>query len=924
MPDYCAYLAVLLAGAAPHKSSSQHAEVSKTLQSLSAELRAMAGLILKNELKANLHAIDAKHLAFVQDAILAALADEHEFVRKTAANAASTLFCKRRAADWPQLLQHIGASLGSDAPPATLEGGLQVLRLLVEDGAGAELDAAGDFLDERVTPRLFVVAAAAAANGEAQFGVKMQNLALASINQLIYAKPATITHNLPLLLHILSTRAAEKHAETRRLVCRALTAIAECYYDAVAPAQMAQIMDFMLEALRDADPSVALDACEFWLAAPENEAQMELLMAKMPLLLPLLLDAVVYAPDDASLAFNAQEEEDKDDGVDGRGHCSRPKTHGAQSHQSTQESDDEESDDDDEDEDASQWNLRRCAASTIDLLASTADPDAFLHVLLPLLQTRLAAPQWEVRESAILVLGAIAEGCSEAMQPHLPQLLPFLLENTAHPKPLVRAIAFWTMGRWGGALVAAAATNQNADEGVAFLHASIWAMLRAMQQPNRKVQAAAASVLGVLARHIHEADGGRRLLQPCVEEVVRVAADCIANRFTSRNRIIAFNAVTAVAECAGEGGALGNSPAAVSALLPALLAAWAACDEACYTEIFTCMECVSALIVATTAAACGVEMLRAIYAKCVRLMRRVLQPASAADADVDFDVAVVAIDVVCNVAVSMRNAADSALFAVFDGAFVELLLGDAVKHAYATIRQAAYGCLGDVMRVPTLRRHFIDVHVECFLAGVVPNVDPLDAAANAAVSMSAANNAIWALGEYFSSLHAAAAAATESVTPSVLAAVHAAAPHLIAVLACVCEKSMAAASKGGDRTALQPPSAARRLALSACAADNLSVAMGRIALVSPDALAPAWRRLMSFFFAHVTSPSLSTVEREEAWVGACRTVALLPAAAFDAASYGAMLAAYAAFPTPPSAALQAFFADFVGRRYAQATANGIS
>lgn len=51
----------------------------------------------------------------------------------------------------------------------------------------------------------------------------------------------------------------------------------------------------------------------------------------------------------------------------------------------------------------------KCSAAALDVLANVFR-DELLPVLLPILKETLFHPEWEVRESGILVLGAIAEG----------------------------------------------------------------------------------------------------------------------------------------------------------------------------------------------------------------------------------------------------------------------------------------------------------------------------------------------------------------------------------------------------------------------------------------------------------------------------------------------------------------------------------
>lgn len=81
--------------------------------------------------------------------------------------------------------------------------------------------------------------------------------------------------------------------------------------------------------------------------------------------------------------------------------------------------DDEEEDyeevEEDEDDVYSEWNLRKCAASALDRIASVYG-DEILTIILPSIKTELFHPDWQHRECGVLVLGAIAEGCMEGTQ----------------------------------------------------------------------------------------------------------------------------------------------------------------------------------------------------------------------------------------------------------------------------------------------------------------------------------------------------------------------------------------------------------------------------------------------------------------------------------------------------------------------------
>eukprot|EP01083_Nonionella_stella_P039499 107419_1 len=95
-----------------------------------------------------------------------------------------------------------------------------------------------------------------------------------------------------------------------------------------------------------------------------------------------------------------------------------------------------------------EWSLRKAAASSLDTLAVELGVD-LLEPLLPILQVNLSkTEEWQVRESGILTLGAIAEGCYTGMKQHMGTLLSFLLQMLGDPHPLVRSISCWTISRY--------------------------------------------------------------------------------------------------------------------------------------------------------------------------------------------------------------------------------------------------------------------------------------------------------------------------------------------------------------------------------------------------------------------------------------------------------------------------------------------
>ena len=149
-------------------------------------------------------------------------------------------------------------------------------------------------------------------------------------------------------------------------------------------------------------------------------------------------------------------------------------------------SDDE---DDGDDNSLSDWNLRKCSAAALDVLASVFRND-LLPVLLPILKETLFHQEWEIKESGILALGAIAEGCMTGMVQHLGELIPYLINCLSDKKALVRSITCWTLSRYSHWVV-----SQPHDT---YLKPLMSELLKRVLDSNKRVQEAACSAFATL------------------------------------------------------------------------------------------------------------------------------------------------------------------------------------------------------------------------------------------------------------------------------------------------------------------------------------------------------------------------------------------------------------------------------------------
>lgn len=184
----------------------------------------------------------------------------------------------------------------------------------------------------------------------------------------------------------------------------------------------------MVSVWQDGDEGVALESCEFWTAFCEAQVEPGVLRPFLGRLVPVLLKNMVYDEydeevQDAEAAEDADHTDETDQEV--KPFISRNAAHG------------EEEGDDDADE-VSRWNMRKCSAAGLDVL-STVFQEEMLPIVTPIVQQRLQEEDWRARESAILALGAIAEGCVMGLIPYLPQLVSMLLPRLEDPRPLVRS-----------------------------------------------------------------------------------------------------------------------------------------------------------------------------------------------------------------------------------------------------------------------------------------------------------------------------------------------------------------------------------------------------------------------------------------------------------------------------------------------------
>lgn len=263
-------------------------------------------------------------------------------------------------------------------------------------------------------------------------GSKMRAHAIACLSYFVPISCQALFANIDAFIACLFKRASDDDPQVRRHVCQALVLLLASRPEKLMP-EMPNVAEYMLYSTKDKNENVALEACEFWLTFAEDAELAPWLQPLLPKVAPVLLDCMVYGEDDLIWLESDTEDAtvpDKETDIKprhygGKSHAyerdangesatkARVGAYGAEVTDGDDDDDDDDYDDDEDDEYAdemtTEWNLRKCAAAALDVLAVRFGSDLLNNLLEPL-KNKLWSEDWLQKESGILALGAMAEG----------------------------------------------------------------------------------------------------------------------------------------------------------------------------------------------------------------------------------------------------------------------------------------------------------------------------------------------------------------------------------------------------------------------------------------------------------------------------------------------------------------------------------
>ena len=662
-------------------------------------VRSSAALSLKNSIRTAYKTISQDAQGYIKASALATLHDPNAQIRNFAGTVITEVVQRGGVLGWPSLLPELISLAGNGDRTTSVEaqeGASAALAKVCEDNKKVLVkEYQGQRPLEFIFPKLLGISSSQLP--------KVRAAALACINAFILEKSPAIRASLDSLLVHLFSLANDPYTEVRQKVCHCFVQLVDVSPEKLQP-HIDGIVDYMVLQQRNAeDPELALEAAEFWLCVGENNQMCPLLRPYLDRIVPVLLESMVYNEEDIIRnegdVDDAEQEDRAEDlkplfaksknvrsAAQGQNGANGIDPTAAESGVPTDADDLSEGevaeDEDDGGEDVEEdWNLRKCSAATLDVLASNFH-EAVFTITLPYLKDNLRHHDWPYRESAVLAVGAVADGCLDAIAPHLPDLIPYLISLLSDEIAAVRVITCWSLGRYS----AWASHLQNPDNKKRYFESMIEGILDRMLDKSKKVQQSAVSAFATLE------EKATSELTPYCTPIIEQFVRCF-QRYKDRNMLVLYDCVQTLAEHVGP--ALAR-PETINLLMPAIIDRWTKVSDQSQ-ELFPMLECLS--YVATALRDSFAPFAVPIFHRCINIVRQNLEAYALAVRYEGMDkpskdFLVTSLDLLSAVIQALDEPKSSELVTSSQPGFFDLLMF-CMEDPNNDVRQSAYALLGD-------------------------------------------------------------------------------------------------------------------------------------------------------------------------------------------------------------------------------------
>jgi transportin-1 len=737
-PDYINYITYIFSHSQTPPSSGIHDNEYPTV-------RFAAGTNVKTKIALAYSMITPASLVYVKSAALHTLRDADRNVSRTAGSIITELVTRGGLLAWPEIVNELLCLVGNatgNVPMPVREASMDALLKVCEDNRRVlDRDYSGQRPLDTIIPSLLQFTSIESS--------KIRTASLTAIHIFLPYRPQALMGSLDQFLSQLFSLAGDSNTSVRQMVCQSFSQLVEFAPEKLAPHMEGLVNYIIMQQQSQDDPELALDAAEFWIGAGEQERLKEELAPYMPKIIPVLLQNMIYDEEEVARLMDEQDDAETDDRAEDlrpqfakskgdRLNTSRPgdqlNANVTQDQQTEDESDLSEGEIEDSefgDDPSGNWTLRKCSAAALDVFSNVYHRPVF-EILLPYLMETLRHEQWPNREAAVLTLGAVADGCMDAVTPHLPQLVPYLISLLNDAQPVVRQITCWCLARYSGW----AAHLRDPAQKAQFFEPMMEGILHRMLDNNKKVQEAAASAFASLEEKSDEN------LVPYCEPILRQFVACFG-KYKDRNMYILYDCVQTLAECVMSELA---KPQLVDILMPALIGRYnSVTDDS--RELFPLLECLGYI-----AAAYGdvfAQFAPHLFTRCKAIIYNNLKASvqsAGNDAfdEPDKDFLVTSIDLLSAIIQAIDPQKSGELIASSKPPFFELLCY-CMEDANYEVRQSTYALLGDcaISIFPQL---------EPFIPNIVPIlIKQLDLDLirddDRHTGFSVLNNACWSCGE---------------------------------------------------------------------------------------------------------------------------------------------------------------------------------
>ena len=390
---------------------------------------------------------------------------------------------------------------------------------------------------------------------------------------------------------------------------------------------------------------------------------------------------------------------------------------------------DENEDDDENSEENSFTTLRKSSAFALQQFSKNYSELVFVKMQ-GYLQTMLQSSNEDHQEAAVLALGAISDqdGSYCAIEVHLEQLVPFLINKLDGSREDVRATTCWTLSKfseWIG--------NNDSDQNQQIFLLYHSKLIQKMADPDENVQEAACNAYSQLVEVVPEK------CQPHLLELLNVLNSAVDN-YQDGPLIAMFDCVGSIAQAVGDGL---NNPQIIATLLPLLSKKWEQFDDS-NRSLLTLFECFESVISAIKEA---IEpYAKNIFDRCIKILKNVLNTIKSDDFEniyEETDFYIRSMDLIAQIIQALNEKAEPI---VMQSELI-LILREYLNLRDLLMKQYVFSMVGDLQKhLGACIKDKLPEFIHCACLSLYYNEQIIDPTQNQH-QLTVCNNACWCLGE---------------------------------------------------------------------------------------------------------------------------------------------------------------------------------